>query len=273
MTRPPAPLAGPAPERPDGLTDAAFWDSYWGAFSLPVEVDERRPFDRSLARGLRALVADVSGTALEVGCAPGRWLAFLARERGLRVAGIEYTAAGTAATRRNLELLGVPYVAIEEADFFAVPPSPTYDMVISLGFVEHFTDPAAVVARHADWVRPGGLLVLGVPNFANVHGAFQRVLDPAVLTVHNLSVMSVGALAALGAEAGLVPVTTEYLGSFEPALPIARAGVRGWQELVAKVALRIARLIRGAPLLGVALDRWNGPRVSAYVLASFRKPA
>ena len=255
------------------LTDRGFWDAYWGSFALPAEVDERRPFDRSLAAGLRALVRGVSGSALEIGCAPGRWLAFLAREQRLEVAGIEYTAAGTAATRRNLDLLGVPYLAVDEADFFALPASPTYDLVVSLGFVEHFSEPATVIARHAAWLRPGGLLIIGVPNFANVHGWFQKVLDPAVLAVHNVGIMSHQVLTTLGIEAGLVPETMSYLGSFEPALPIAQRGVRNWRQFFAKVALRVARLVRGAPVLGRMLDRWNGRHVSAYLLASYRKPA
>src|SRR5690348_6765120 len=99
------------------LTDTAFWESYWGRMALPDAIDERRSFDRALATGLRKLVRADSGDALEVGCAPGRWLAFLAHEFGLRVSGIEYTPDGAAATRRNLELLGVQGADIRQADF------------------------------------------------------------------------------------------------------------------------------------------------------------
>lgn len=255
------------------LTSSAFWDGYWGGFSLPDTIDERRPFDRTLAAALRELLQGVSGGALEIGCAPGRWLAFLSRECGLRVSGIEYTADGAVATRRNLELLGIPDANVREADFFALTPEPVFDVVVSLGFIEHFTDVAAVVARHASWVRPGGLLILGVPNFAGSHGWFQRMLDPRVLALHNLTIMCAERLAELGVRAGLDPESTRYLGSFEPALPMARAGVHGWREFVAKVLLRVARLVRYAPSLGRRFDAWNGPRISAYILASYRKPA
>lgn len=254
------------------LTSSAFWDGYWGGFSLPDAIDERRPFDRTLAAALRELLQRTRGDALEIGCAPGRWLAFLSRQCGLRVSGIEYTADGAAATRRNLELLAVPDADVREADFFALAPEPVFDLVISLGFIEHFTDVEAVVARHAAWVRPGGLLVIGVPNFAGWHGWFQRMLDPRVLALHNLTIMRAERLAELGERAGLVPESTRYLGSFEPALPMAQGGVHGWREFVAKVLLRVARVVRHGPL-GARLDGWNGPRVSAYILASYRKPA
>jgi SAM-dependent methyltransferase len=255
------------------LTDSSFWDGYWGSFSLPNTIDERHSFDRTLADGLRRVLARASGDVLEVGCAPGRWLAFLSRELGLHVSGIEYTTEGAAATRRNLQLLGIPYGDVRDADFFAVAPSPVYDVVVSFGFVEHFSNVATVFERHAAWLRPGGRLVIGVPNFAGVHGTLQRILDPSVLALHNVSIMSTERLASLGEEAGLETQSVEYLGSFEPSLPISRAGVHGVGELLAKIVLRLGCFIRRSPLIGRATDAFNGPHISSYILASYRKPA
>lgn len=255
------------------LTDTAFWEGYWGRFSLPDAIDESRSFDRGLARGLRKLLRDSKGDVLEIGCAPGRWLAFLSREFGFGVAGIEYTADGVTATRRNLELLGVKNADIQEADFLTATPTPRYDVVVSFGFVEHFTDVEGVVTRHAAWARPGGLLIIGVPNFRGVHGWLQKGLDPKVLALHNLTIMDVDRLAELGPAAGLVTESVEYLGSLEPSLPIARAGVRGLPDFVAKVGLRAMRLVRRAPVIGRAMDDWNNPFVSSYILASYRKPS
>jgi SAM-dependent methyltransferase len=255
------------------LTDTAFWEDYWGRFSLPDAIDENRSFDRGLAMGLRRLLKGSKGDVLEIGCAPGRWLAFLSREFSLEVSGIEYTADGAAATRRNLELLGVPHADIREADFLTTPPTPKYDVVVSLGFVEHFTDVEAIVSRHAAWVRPGGLLIIGVPNFRGVHGLLQKGLDPEVLAHHNLTIMDVDRLAELGPAAGLTTESAEYLGSLEPSLPIARAGVKGLAEFFAKVALRTMRVIRQAPVIGRAIDDWNNAFVSSYILASYRKPS
>ena len=253
------------------LTDAAFWEDYWGRFSLPDAIDESRSFDRAVARGLRELLRDASGQVLEVGCAPGRWLAFISKEFGLGVSGIEYTADGVAATRRNLELLGVRNADIREADFLTAAPSPKYDVVLSLGFVEHFTDVEAVMRKHAAWARPGGLIIVGVPNFRGVHGWLQRGLDPEVLARHNLTIMDVDKLAAIGRSAGLVTESARYLGSLEPSLPIARAGVKGAADFLAKVALRAVRFVRQAPVIGRAMDNWNNPFVSSYILASYRK--
>lgn len=262
-----------ATEKRGDLTDTAFWRGYWGSFSLPAAIDERRSFDRTLAAGLRDILRGSSGSALEIGCAPGRWLAYLADEFGYRVFGIEYTAEGADATRRNLEILGVRDAEVREGDFFTEPPSPTYDLVISLGFVEHFTDVTGVIARHGAWTRPGGRIIIGVPNFLSVHGTAQGILDAGVLGKHNLSIMSTDKLRELGVAAGLEPESARYLGSFEPALPIAQAGVKNVAQLITKTVLRVARIARNAGPVGKMMDSWNGPRVSSYILASFRKPA
>lgn len=255
------------------LTDTSFWENYWGDFSLPDAIDENRSFDRALAKGLRKVLRGSTGDALEIGCAPGRWLAFLAAEFGLRVSGIEYTADGTAATRRNLELLRVNAAEIREADFLTAVPSPRFDVVLSLGFIEHFTDVEAVLRRHAAWAKPGARVVVGVPNFRGVHGVLQRGLDPEVLARHNLTIMNIDRLAQLGQSSGLLTESVEYLGSLEPSLPIARAGVKGPADFLAKVGLRAVRAIRRAPLVGHVLDGWNNRIVSSYILASYRKPA
>jgi SAM-dependent methyltransferase len=255
------------------LTDPAFWEDYWGRFSLPDAIDESRSFDRGLAGGLRRVLRESKGQVLEIGCAPGRWLAFLSREFHLEVSGIEYTTDGAAATCRNLELLGVKNADIREADFLTATPSPQYDVVVSFGFVEHFTDVEAVIKRHAAWTRPGGRVIIGVPNFRGIHGLLQKGLDSDVLARHNLTIMDLDRLAELGPAAGLVTQSVEYLGSLEPTLPIARAGVKGLPDFFAKVALRTMRVIRRAPLVGLAIDDWNNRFVSSYILASYRKPS
>jgi 2-polyprenyl-3-methyl-5-hydroxy-6-metoxy-1,4-benzoquinol methylase len=254
------------------LTDSAFWERYWGRFALPDAIDERRSFDRALAAGLRRIASGATGEAIEIGCAPGRWLAFLAREFGVRVSGIEYTPDGVAATRRNLELLGVNNANIQEADFLSTTPTAGYDVVLSLGFIEHFTDVETVFRLHADWARPGGQVIIGVPNFRGIHGLLQRALDRDVLALHNLTIMDTDRLASLGSASGLVTESVEYLGSLEPSLPIARKGVKGSPDFVAKLALRAMHALRRAPLLGHALDHWNNSFVSSYILASYRKP-
>ena len=57
---------------------------------------------------------------------------------------------------------------------------PTYDVVYSLGLIEHFVDRVSIVERHVRLARPGGLLILGVPNFRGLTGWFLRTFAPSV---------------------------------------------------------------------------------------------
>jgi 2-polyprenyl-3-methyl-5-hydroxy-6-metoxy-1,4-benzoquinol methylase len=112
-------------------------------------------------------------------------LPYFAREFGFKVAGIDYAPAGCALAEESLRRSGVAG-EIFCADIFDPPPSllETYDVVVSFGVVEHFTDTTASIEAFARLLRPGGLLITSVPNMAGGTGFLQRVLDPAVYSRH-----------------------------------------------------------------------------------------
>lgn len=83
------------------LTEVKFWDSYWANCRLPSVVDLNFSFDRCLAKSLKNLLSGCAGEVLEIGCAPGKWLAYLNKELGLMPSGIEYSDAGLAATKKK----------------------------------------------------------------------------------------------------------------------------------------------------------------------------
>lgn len=194
-------------------------------------------------------------------------MAFCATELGFRVSGIDYSHAGLVATEHNLTLLGVEGGQVTAGDFFSIEPEPKYDVVISLGFVEHFDDPDAVVARHLAWLRPGGRLVVGVPNFRGIYEQIQRVLDVEVLRKHNLSTMDTEWFHRTAAKAGVKVISVGFLGSFEPDLPVPGPRPRSWRQTSILAALRVARLLRKATLW----DSLNHPLFSSYLLAAFEK--
>lgn len=253
---------------PGELTTTEFWDDYWEGVKLPTSVDPTFAFDRCFSAALAEVFARESGTVFEIGCAPGKWLAFLAETSGMTPAGIEYSPEGMAATRRNLELHGVSDAEIIDGDFFARETEPRFDAVASYGFIEHFDDPTAVLDRHLGWLKPGGLLVIGVPNFKGVHGTLQRMLDRSILEKHNLSVMDPAFFSAYAGERGLRVESLRYLGGFEPGLPIVDKSRKGPGVLIARAILWVGHRLRRWPLL----DRLNGPRVSSYLMFAARKP-
>ena len=116
----------------------------------------------SIARHRLQVVAPLapSGPWLEIGCATGAFL-LEALRAGFRVEGLDVSSVSLAQARA--QGLVVHHCAVE--DFV---PSQRYGVVVAFDVLEHLPDPVACVERVADWLEPGGLLVLAVPNAASL---------------------------------------------------------------------------------------------------------
>jgi len=97
------------------------------------------------------------GRYLDVGCGSGGALG-VARALGWRVAGIEMDEAAAAKARSFTDDLHVGDVL--DAPF----ASGRFDVVTAFHVLEHLADPIAALRRMLDWLAPGGLLIVEVPN-------------------------------------------------------------------------------------------------------------
>jgi SAM-dependent methyltransferase len=256
------------------LTEQAFWDDFWENIQIPVTPDHHFSFDRCLTNGLCQFINNssemlknttVRSTVLEIGAAPGKWLSIFPQD-SYQVSGIEYCDKGMQALQANLQALGIEPGKLYHADFFTLLPEPSYDIVMSLGFIEHFKDPLLVIKRHIEWLKPGGLLILGVPNFTGLHGFAQFLLDKKILDVHNTSIMNRSFFYSLHNDLGIELNSFQYLGSFEPNLPMTYQR-RNLVNLAPKIILKLAAIVRRASLW----DRINSSFTSSYILASYTK--
>lgn len=99
------------------------------------------------------------GPVLDVGCGRGLMLSYL-RELGYEPHGVEFSE--TAAWHAR-SVLKIP-VAVE--DFVKAPHErERYNAIIFWHSLEHFSNPVAAVARAYEALKPGGLLVVAVPNY------------------------------------------------------------------------------------------------------------
>jgi SAM-dependent methyltransferase len=97
------------------------------------------------------------GRYLDVGCGSGGALG-VARALGWRVAGIETDEVAAARARRFTDELHV-------GDVLSAPFAPgRFDVVSAFHVLEHVPDPVAVARRMLEWLAPGGLLIVEVPN-------------------------------------------------------------------------------------------------------------
>lgn len=249
------------------LTKVEFWEDYWKNIQLPKTIDLDFSFDRCLAQALKVNLPLVGGEVFEVGCAPGKWLAFMAQEFGTKPSGIDYSRTGILATQKNFQLLKLTKGFIWAGDFFETKPDRQFDVVMSFGFISHFRDPDKVVELHLQWLKPGGLLILGVPNFRGINYFLQEILDKSILDRHNLDMMQLDYFVHLSQHFNLEPIFLNYIGSFEPTLPIAKLGVDNLSQFMVKSFIWFIVRVRKIKMF----DIFNNRLFSAFILAIYKK--
>lgn len=248
------------------LTDPSFWDDYWKHTDAREDVDIRRnSYDRCFHRIFRRwLKADSNYKLFELGCAPGRWLIYFHRQYSYSVAGCDSAPEAISFTRANLARANVPG-EVMIADFMdGSLPTAGYDVVLSLGVVEHFADPQQAIAQHVRLVKPGGTLVLEVPNYRGLNGWFLKHSSSQLLAIHNLDVMRLTFFREIASRFVLIPRFIGYIGGYEPAL---------WDAGAHSSPMRLAigmlcRLRRWMPFL----DSVNHPLFSGYLIGIYQKP-
>ena len=102
------------------------------------------------------------GRVLDLGCASGGLLALL-RPRADYLAGLEISASAAHAAAQVAD--HVVQGALEDPDLPFEPGS--FDLVVLADVLEHLADPAAGLARAMGWCRPGGAVLVSVPNVAH----------------------------------------------------------------------------------------------------------
>jgi SAM-dependent methyltransferase len=195
------------------LTDKAFWANYWEskkglAFKVPA--------DYAFYKLLYQLTKDQKiSSAIELGGFPGYYAIFLKKYFGLNTTLFDYYIhPGVLKEVLNTNDLSEKDIEIIEGDLFNYQPSKQYDLVLSCGLIEHFNDTKDIIARHLNFLKPGGTLLITLPNFTGVNGWVQRQFDKGNYEKHNISSMNPQLLAVYCRELGLKNIEAYYYGRF-----------------------------------------------------------
>lgn len=154
---------------------------------------------------LRRLLPTPQPRVLDYGMGWARF-ALLAQAFGCEVTGVEVSAT----TRAHAQRHGIR--VCDEAEL----ASAAFDFVLVDQVLEHLSDPVPTLTRLADSLKPGGLLLAGVPGHAQLAGRLARAAqdsaglcdltdrdwDALCPTIH-VNLFNASSLRALGERAGL----------------------------------------------------------------------
>jgi 2-polyprenyl-3-methyl-5-hydroxy-6-metoxy-1,4-benzoquinol methylase len=172
---------------------------------------------------------------LELGCAPGKLLSYVAGRLGAKVSGLDYSPRGIEWAE---QLFGALHIAADLRceDVFQTSFAPgSFDVVYSGGLIEHFDDPLPLIEVHLKLLAPGGTALITAPNFAGIYGRLARWFAPANLALHNMALTSPMGLEAVAGRITEAEVAVEPFGRFS-------LNTVAFEERVGPLAARLARI-------------------------------
>jgi len=172
-----------------------YWNNTWDVIPLPElwPIDSKNIKD-NVERSLFKFMSDAfmthgainrNGLLVEVGCARSAVLPLFTKRLGLRISGIDYSPNGCEQSRLMLEREGVQG-EIHCCDIFSLPEdlSERFDIVVSFGLIEHFSNTSEIVTALSRLVKPGGLIFTNVPNMNGIIGFAQKIMDKKIYDIH-----------------------------------------------------------------------------------------
>jgi SAM-dependent methyltransferase len=195
------------------LTDRDFWVSFWESKKdLVFDIKPDYVFGDILA----GLVKDNQiKSAIELGGFPGSYSIYLKKYYNIDTTLFDYFIhPGIVKDLLLRNGLKDGDIHIIEADLFNYSPARQFDMVLSFGLIEHFQDIKDIVGRHVQFLNPGGILFIAIPNFRALNGWVQKKFDHENYEKHNIYCMDPMLLKEIAAELGLTHIKAGYYGRF-----------------------------------------------------------
>lgn len=110
-------------------------------------------------------------TVLDAGCGTGELAYLIAREGAKKVLGIDYSKEAIALAKKTHRYHGLSF---ENADLKKVRGK--FDIVVSLGTLEHLDKPFEALKKLAGLLTPRGSLIVTCPNWINPRGYILMTL-------------------------------------------------------------------------------------------------
>jgi len=204
---------------------------------------------------------------LEVGCAPGSKLIRFAETFGYEPYGIDFSESGIEETKNNFILNGFNSSNVFCADFFDDYIISNYkeyfDVVVSMGFIEHFTEVRQVIERHLQLLREGGVLLISIPNLKGINYLMTYLIDKKNLGLHNVNIMDLKEFISIFQKNNLEKLLCCYYGIFNSGIWVSCGKS---DSKLAKVCYRGQQVIDYCLMKLIPLEGYENRFISPYIL-------
>lgn len=190
----------------NNLTDQNTWQTYWDSHKIP-----KIPSKIFYKKYLPPISPD--SKFIEIGGFPGLNAGYFYKNICKDVSILDFHV-DTRITHEIEKENNLPPNCIKliEADFLSPLEElqQQFDVVISIGFIEHFLDTKDIIFRHANLLTENGKLIIILPNFRGLNGFIQYIFDKKNLDIHNLACMDIPLLRQYCQELKLRNIKVQY---------------------------------------------------------------
>ncbi len=210
------------------LTAVDFWEQKWETLTIPQII---LPRENSEFHQICKKYLPQNKSFIEIGCAPGKYLVYFAREFGYRVSGLEYAPKAAQFTVKNLESLHIPADIIVE-DFFTHKPTTTYEVVFTRGFIEHFDETENVVKKLVRLADPNqGIIITIVPCMGGLNRMIGNIFWPKLSKKHHMTCLN--KIVEYHEKQNVETLYADYMGSFRIFEPVQAYQINKYNKVMA----------------------------------------
>lgn len=165
------------------LTENNYWNSFCKKSSRVNHINISLPPYQIIHQTLAEFLStDKEKEFIEIGCGLGNWCVYFNKYFKYKIYGIDYTKEGVKSCSETLEKNKITPQEIYLEDFTTYEFNKKFDVVFSMGFVEHFTNYQKMIQKHIDITKKGGFTVIMVPNIKkNIYNEIQKLFNEEVL--------------------------------------------------------------------------------------------
>lgn len=201
---------------------------YTDAYNRLISAGGENSPERWKARKATLTQYKKSGILLDLGCSSGSFLAFMQGE-SWKLYGIEMSAE-VARTAKKRSKADVFVGDILDAIF----AKESFDVITCFDVLEHLYEPRRVMAHVSEWLKPGGIFYVLVPNVNSAEARVFRSYWHGLELPRHLFHYSPASLKFLAASVGLREISLETRRN--PAVGISLRYM--WDDVLSSVGIR-----------------------------------